>query len=785
MNSQVKPNRFLVIDADAAEDIVSARELQSDEFERGKALGRMLSSTFDLSQLTTHTYVIQEESGIYLLSDKAYHHDILVFDLEAAPVFSEVEPRDALLRFQKVLRFARRRWTNVSPAHNERMIIGSTKAAVFPYPITTQSSFRISIELAPDKQRREKRSRGIEMLIYRIGTDEGGGAQEEAPVTIFRKAIDGLQTAVAKLQNALAQQRQGQEEGTNQVNSLAITRLGDVSLTKGISGCNFDEWQHYITEVQRRFIEHDLKAPHRIEGPAGTGKTLSLVLKCIYGLRQAQNTQSEQRALFVAHSESTRKNIEDMFHPELTRTVQKQNNPFALQSVKITTLHELCRDILRYEISDAELLDRDAFESKQSQLLYALEAFQEITKRDLESHKPFMSASFLKFIEETDEWAIAEMLQHEISVMVKGRAGDDLEKYKKLPRLKYGLPLENGGDKSFIFIIFQAYQRRLEESGQFDTDDVVLTALQNLDTPIWRRRREKEGYDCIYIDETHLFNINELSIFHRLTRNSGIFPIAYSADISQSLGDRGWNEVSLDQALMGDDDERDPGALSTRFSSIFRCSPEIVNLAFSVTSSGATLFTNFDDPLAVASSAFTEEEEEKCAHPAYKLLPNDEQMIDCAFTLADNITSQMRSTRGDVGIVVFDNQLFASAEKIARAGNKPVEVIKHRGDMELVRRARNSQRFVLSTADYVGGLEFDAVILVGVDKGRVPPKISHDTPDSNNYVSYATHQRLYVAITRARYRIVVLGINAHGYSDVFQNAIVSKIIDIDEKECAA
>jgi len=465
-----------------------------------------------------------------------------------------------------------------------------------------------------------------------------------------------------------------------------------------------------------------------------------------------------------------------MFAPEMDNS-RLTASAFALQSVKVTTLHELCSELLRYEISDTELLDRDAFESKQSQLLYAVEALQEVIRDDLPSHRPHMSAGYCEYLTLNDQWVMAEMLQHEISVMIKGRADEDLEKYKRLPRLRYGLPVENEGDKAFTFLLFSAYQRRLRTSGQFDTDDVVLSALQQLDTPIWRRRREKEGYDSIFVDETHLFNINELSIFHRLTRSADHFPIAYSADISQSLADKGWAENKVSDALLGaaprSQDEKE-----TTFSSIFRCSPEIVNLAFSVTSSGATLFTNFHDPLQAASSAFTETEERKCQPPQYIMYPTDEVMIAGVFDTADRLADEMQSTRGDVAVIVFGNELFSSVEQFARGANKPVELLKHRGDMEVVRQARTSGRFVISTPDFIGGLEFDAVVLVGVDKGRVPPKVSSESADSENFVSYATHQRLYVAITRARYRVVLLGVKARGMSDLLANAASHGLVEV-------
>lgn len=765
--------KFIFVDSAASEDIVSNRVLQADDFPEGKLLGHMLTGGPVIPTLSSTTFVVEQEDGLFMLSEKCDHSDLLVIDLEAAPLFSSSSARDALTRFQKLLRFARRRWTKTSPGINERLILSSTKGVVFPYPITSQSSFRITVELAPDQRRREKRARGIEMLAYRIGTDEGGGAREEAPVTNFRKALERLPAAVEKTK-AL---KKASSPASASIDALSVTRLQDGTLKGTIAGCNFDEWQGYLTSSQKDFVTKELTTPHRIEGPAGTGKTLSLVLKCIWNLRTAAVQKKEHRALFVAHSEATRRGIQQMFDPEFG-TGGASETLLAPQTVKVTTLQSLCQELLRYDISESEFLDRDAFEAKQAQLLYALEAIEECMASDFSSHRPHLSNSFAAFLEDTDQWVLAEVFQQEIGVMIKGRAGEDLENYKKLPALTYGLPTHSEGDKAFAYLMFRGYQRRLKSSGQFDTDDVVLSALSQLDTPIWRRRREREGYDAIYVDETHLFNINELSIFHRLTRSSDKYPIAYSADISQSLGDRGWSEADFSDAIIGIGKEKES---QTVFTSIFRCSPDIVNLAFSITSAGATLFTNFDDPLKAAASAFTEEEERKCSPPMYQTFLTDQQMIQGAFQLADSFAHEMNANRGDIAVIVFGNELFAEVEKFARAGKKPVEVIKHRGDMDVVRRARQGSRFVLSTPDYIGGLEFAGVLLLGVDKGRVPPRLNSTSFDSQNFVSYATHQRLYVAITRAKYRVAILGLKPRGPSEILTGAIAQGILSLSEQ----
>jgi hypothetical protein len=201
-----------------------------------------------------------------------------------------------------------------------------------------------------------------------------------------------------------------------------------------------------------------------------------------------------------------------------------------------------------------------------------------------------------------------------------------------------------------------------------------------------------------------------------------------------------------------------------------------VDLAFTITSSGATLFTNFDDPLKLAASAFTAEEERKCASPIYYSLPNDIEMVRSAFDCGDDIVRKIGSSRFRILIVAFDPNILEELMKEAGDNNRPVEVIKERGDIEVQRRAQQAGRFVLGLADYVGGLEFDAVVLVGVDIGRVPPARAGATSGSVNFLSYAAHNKLYVAITRARYRVVILGTKERGPSRLLDSAFESKIL---------
>jgi len=766
--------KFIYFDEGACTEIVSERVFQSAEFDLGKLLVSVIRGVVPRAQLTFRCIALEASDGLYVLTPGKAARNYIVIDLEEAKELLRLDDGGLILAVQKTFRFATKHWAGLKPSVHER-VLTNNKVIIFPYPIGMQTALRVSIDRNPDEKRRAKRDPQKALLVYRFSDNEGGGVGETPRLTNFRKALDGRINAYT-----LAAQPLPDVTATrNGSSSLVVTELRDSNIPRVVEA-GLEGWSKVLTNLQLAFVNSPLAVPHRIEGPAGTGKTLCLVLKALKTVTDAATAGEPHRGLFISHSEPTRRAIENLFainggEDFLEVEVELFAKP---QSIKVTTLQELCANLLKREISESELVDRDAYESKLVQRLYAIEGVESALRDEYESHAPFLSESFKRFLAETEHWAIAEMLQHEISVQIKGRADQDLGKYKKLERLKIGLPVENDGDKTFAFLMYQKYQGELETSAQFDTDDVVLSATSQLNTPIWRRRRAREGFNSIFIDETHLFNVNELSVFHRLTKSELSQPIAYSVDRSQALGDRGWTDLAFEAAFdpSGTLGQSDPA----RIRSVFRCSPEIVDLAFSVTSAGATLFTNFHNPLTASVSAFTAEEERKSRKPVYLDFPSDEAMLEAAFVRADALAKDMEVLKADVALIVFGDDLFARAQEFAKSSRKPVEVVKSRGDLEAVNRARTSGRFVLSAPEFVGGLEFAGVVLVGVDGGRVPPKGSGlEFEPSQNFLNYAAHQRLYVAITRARFRVEILGNKAREISEILRSGVAAGLLDYE------
>lgn len=762
--------KHITIELAAIDEIVGDRFLQSTEFSQGKALGALLKGSPMAAAFGAKLIQTQAAEGVYITTHNvSASSKFLVIDLVQSSVFSDFNDTEALFVFQKLLRFAKKSWQGLSLNFAERILPNSTKAVLFPFRGFKPAPFRITIEREPLAERLNKRGdQGKYLLVYKAGHDGGEGAREVPELTVFRKAYEG----VGELRHSVAAAAQVAARSTppDQLQVLSL----DTGAAGGSIYRRYEDWLPLLTEQQREFVQAPITGPFRIEGAAGTGKTLALMLKAVSALRSAKDAKQDFHAVFVTHSDATKRSIQEYLSVIDGSNFLDAERSLEAQSLKVCTLSELCAEQLRQSISESEFIDRDAMESKALQLLYVNEAFGEAQSLDLPSHERFLSAEFASFVKQEDSWKISEMLQHEISVVIKGRASEDLDRYKKVTPLKYGLPIINNADKGYVFSIFRRYQQKLGDYGQFDTDDVVLTTIGQLDTPIWRRRRHREGYDAVFIDETHLFNINELHIFHYFTKVEGPYPIVYSVDRAQAVGDRGWSTQDIAESLTDDTG----GGESARIRTIFRSSVDIVNLAFSVVSSGATLFTNFDNPVGITSSGFTEQDEKLSRTPLFINVANEEAMIEEAFSRAESMHKEMGCPRSDILIVSLDSEMIEKLQKFAFERNKPLLMLKKRGDIAAVELAKQSSQLVLGHADYVGGLEFAGVIIVGVDEGRVPPGGVDASESSKNYLSYVSHNRMYVAVTRARYRVEMLGEKARGPSKLIHAAISSGLLTV-------
>lgn len=758
----MKSTDFIGITEEAAKLIIGLRELQSIDFEASKSLlslAERKGQEADAAAIGLRLHLFKN-GQILTLPNENYNTEknTITIDFESFS-FSGLSPAMMLTALQKMLRFAVKYWNNLSLNNNEYLPPGSTKAIVFPFPITSGTSYRMTIERSAGERRLSKRFPGKHLLVYKFGTTEGDGVKEEISTTNFQKSIEAVFDRNLYRQEVLPK--------TSPQLSFSSTDLNldplSTSLLLGV-----DNPYERLSSKQREFINKPLTLPSRVEGPAGSGKTICLVLKCLHWLRVSHSQGTTAKYLFIAPSQAMAQNVRYFF--EVLDTACQFNKENDYQKVEIKTLQDVCNDFLKNDIHESELLDEDTYEAKNIQLLHLVELLQGY-KADLVGHRDFISKELYELLDSDDLFKTAELIRHEISVVIKGRCDEAFDNYRKISRPAYGLPLQSEEDRRLVFDIFNKYSSILNSLSQFDVDDIAISAISKLDSPIWRRRRALEGYDAIFIDEVHLFNMNELSLVHFLTKTQQTAPIAYAIDLSQALGDIAWNDSELYESLGITGSEE-----KTTLSAIFRCSPSITDLAFSITSHGANIFTNFDNPISETPYVYGKLDSEET--PKYFMLNKQEKLMEQAFKAAERLRTNYGFKRHQIALIFFDRVLFAEGVDFAVANNKTVSQLLKRGDIEAIKYAEKSSANVVALADYTGGLEFEAVILVGVDKGRVPNIASITSIASKMYQNYISHNRLYVAVTRARSAVWIIGEELRGSSEVLESALHNNKLEL-------
>lgn len=748
--------KYIYITLDAIEAFSNIRQYQSIDYASGEALYKVLHGS-SVSLEDKRIKLLSLDNGVVFYTSNFDRNRGVLFDLSTFDAFKNKEPKHAITIFQKVLKYAIKYFNNLACAPCEKEVTNNV-TIIFPYPFTaTKDVYKVLIDRNTSKHSRKDKNI---LTVFYSGDNPNG---IKVSFTALNKAMEELKEAhIVKVENT-------DGENVIPIDTFHTTNLEDCDLHLDAS-VGYDNWNQYLTNTQKEFIYKDINGTERLEGAAGTGKTLSMVLRCMFLLKKNPTS----RYVFVTHSKATKDHIIQVFknnYPEvndlLCLTDEERSKPLL-----VTTLQEWCIHFLGVYLTETEYLDKDAQESKALQLLYIEEAFDKIKQREWSTYKKICSSTFVEYIEGTDSDLLLEMLQYEIATLIKGRCDGNIDQYKQLERPTYSIPCENEQDKTVLFLIYREYQKDLEKINQFDSDDIILTALGQLNTPIWKRRRNQEGFNACFIDETHLFNLNELSIFHYLNKEDSKNNIVFAIDKSQHIGERGILDDTMYSILQVTSGCR----ISQNYDVVFRSSPDIVNLAYNVLSSGATVFEHFENPLIDSTPILSSCEMQKCIYPKYQLLASDEEMITKAFDEVDAYSRNNRVAKSKILIVPTTFELFNQVQKYADNNNKQYSLIQSRGDASYVQSAFYHHQYVIGGIDYIGGLEFDYVIIIGVDDGRVPPKHSNE---SFHFINYAWYNRMYVAITRARYALLLLGNKSLGQSPILESAIHFKMLEFE------
>lgn len=757
--------KYLLFDQRAVAHLVSTNSFQSIEYSQGYRLVQHICGKLQ-SEVLGNVVIEYCDEGILFVGKKKdiispeevrrqAENGLRIFciDLTCCEILVEKDnPADLLTVLQKSLRTVSKIWNRQPFTQSER--VHGTKSIVFPFVMSDRR--RMVIERSNNVPRLEKRSIKFPLLAYKYNAEDPPHGEEIVNTDVLRDAGEEYYSKHIELQRKFTAVQQNDDTVERPAVYDQVTTTSPVGRDEFIY-LNYNTQFSKLTDAQRYVVEYDnLSAPLRIDGAAGTGKTASLIMRAYRLLTLHKKEGKEFRVVFFTHSESTNRRNRETF--ELYEDSGYFLNPESLQTIQFSTLLDYCTEIAK--IPTDMLIERDASDAKTYQLLM----IQEVVERAKESnrirtYRALLSERLRGVFDAEETSTLCAMLQHEFSIQIKGRTNCTIDSYYDIPSIANGLPCHGKKDKELIFSLFSDYQNDLDSNGYFDVDDVVIEALSRFDAPVWRRERARRGYDYIFVDEMHLFNVNEQSVFHYLTRDmtQKEVPICFALDYSQAIGDRG--DVNADYI------EKAFGAsiAKRKYRTVFRNSPQIADFCASIAASGTLMFQeNFSNPYSAIQSNFTEAEERKCSVPTLYMYANDEDMLK---SLGEHISETMRSLQcrsNEIAVISFDTR-YTTEEGITtleRVTGKTFSLLDYG-------KSADTRNYVLASPYDINGLEFQAVILIGVDEGRVPQTVGV-SDISKHFIKYSAYNLLYLASSRAKYKLILLGNSLNGMSSCLE-----------------
>lgn len=533
-------------------------------------------------------------------------------------------------------------------------------------------------------------------------------------------------------------------------------------------GLTYDEWmtgESSLTNEQRAIVSTlaPKNFPLRIVGPAGSGKTLVMQLLALTHAKVAKHNDTNLRILFITHNTAMALMIKDRF-------VMLAKNDSFLQSdskqlIDVVTLSEYGTTTLGLE--DLQIIDQDAQQSK----AFQLEQVQQALRTTLDEYnvaKKHKEYPIISYINSNDVLfdAISSLILNEISSVIKGHGlmQDEITYTSSENALSRLHGVLNSAERKLVFETCRKYNTYVFEGFEvLDPDDVALSMVGRLRTPIWRLKRKELGYDFIFVDEAQLFNENEKRIFHLLSNGqSNHVPIVLALDKAQDP--YGFSSAGI--GTLGIDDIENE-SLPT----IHRSTLPIVKLAFFVIHRTTDLF-NADFP---DFSDFVDTTQSGNDSNANVKLPSLSFCKKDNLNFGRHITREVQKLRREnvrtIAIICHSDKYFDQLNDEITKTQLPLHVLLQRGEM----LDPSKPVVVLTKPAYCGGQEFDTVIAVGLEEGVTPPIVP-----GNEILSAALEQQalreMYLSFTRAKTRILIpINLNCKP-SEVISRAVEAGLI---------
>ncbi|WP_439672329.1 UvrD-like helicase ATP-binding domain-containing protein [Cupriavidus necator] len=687
---------------------------------------------FEVPQNTDGLRRVESKDIVYLLSEDADLDDgyLVINTAVFAPAAGLAKPRTA---FERVIRVALR--------HFDRSIA---------IPIQWQpyhSGSRLSVFAQP--------SRDAQQRVYFDQSPDGTGNLYAFAVTSNPEDLDGVPEDNALYQRAMegiCDALLADPPAAPLVGNFGVLLSEPLGVRLASAGTLQEWYEQRLNREQLVFVDRPHDGPVRLRGAAGTGKTQSMVVKCLRDLYA--DADGDKTFAFLTHSSALAHTaVRGMLHAlDPTERWTSLKTTSGQPRLWIGTIYELAQEKLGYEKKGLRPLSLDGRDGREYQRILIEQAIDQVVKdpRIVLDLFPACPDFQERLKNRGEEASLIDELMNEFACVLDLEAikkdTHEAHRYARGSREPWQMVLPSEAHRRVVLEIHDIYRALLRAAKMLSMDQMIADFDGYLGTHEWGALRDRDGFDLVFVDEYHYFTRAEAMLLHNLFKTraqvGGRWPLLMAYDIKQ-----GTNDVAFSGGM---EKFRNPGvgeSVLTELKQVYRSTPQITAFLRDLDASFPAMDLEGEYATYVAES-----QQDDGETPTLTVYQTDISLVDSVFEQATRMARDIDGGGSQVAVLCLNEALFDKIHVAGRVREKFVPITT-REDLKELRYAKS--KCVFSMPEFVAGLQFHTVFLIHADSADYDEDQGQGT--RRRYVS-----RVYLGASRAARNILLSSSKEHG-----------------------
>lgn len=687
---------------------------------------------FEVPQNTDGLRRVESKDIIYLLSEDADLDDgyLVINTVVFAPAAGLAKPRTA---FERMIRVALRHFDrSISIPIQWQPYHTGSRLSVFAQS-SRDSEQRVYFDQSPDG------TTNLYAFAVTSNPKDMIGVQEDS--ALYQRAMEGICDALL-----------ADSPAAPPVGNFGVLLSEPLGVQLASTGTLQEWYEQRLNREQRVFVDQPHDRPVRLRGAAGTGKTQSMVVKCLRDMYA--DTDGDKTIAFLTHSSALAHTVvRGMLHAlDPTERWTSLKTPFGHPRLWTGTIYELAQEKLGYEKKGLKPLSLDGREGREYQRMLIDEAIGQVVQdpRIVLDHFPGCPDFQERLKNRAEDASLIDELMNEFACVLDlesiKKDTHEANRYARGAREPWQMLLPSEAHRRVVLEIHDAYRALLRAEKMLSMDQMIADFDRYLGTHEWGALRERDGFDLVFVDEYHYFTRAEAMLLHNLFKTraqvSGRWPLLMAYDLKQ-----GTNDVAISGGM---EKFRNPGvgeSVLTELKQVYRSTPQITAFLRDLDASFPAMDLEGEYATYVAES-----QQEDGETPTLTVYETDITLVDSVFEHAARIARDIDGGGRQVAVLCLNEAMFDKIRVAGRVRDKFVPITT-REDLKELRYAKS--KCVFSMPEFVAGLQFHTVFLIHADSADYDENQGQGA--RRRYVS-----RAYLGASRAARKIMLSSSKQHG-----------------------